>query len=276
MKRNLEDVASGRGSASVSDVRAHRNVVEFEPEEILSDGFSIQEEMEELNTSREIGNGEESPSKRPKRKATERRAKNMYGSERGEMMGNLTKSALFDTFEDYKKLYVSTNRTSTSSMSSSSMEMRGIASGDSNDTDSERVFVRSHRKKYQQMISEIGGMDESELDMYLHERIEKDYPKFDVLDWWKVHSPRFPILSRLARDVLAMPISTVASESVFSTGGRIIDDFKASLTPKMAQSLICCQDWLRHNPMKSSEEDYDFIQNIERGEGMISTGAAEQ
>ncbi|XP_073143899.1 zinc finger BED domain-containing protein RICESLEEPER 2-like isoform X3 [Henckelia pumila] len=190
--------------------------------------------------------------------------KNMYGSERGEMMGNLTKSALFDTFEDYKKLYVSTNRTSTSSMSSSSMEMRGIASGDSNDTDSERVFVRSHRKKYQQMISEIGGMDESELDMYLHERIEKDYPKFDVLDWWKVHSPRFPILSRLARDVLAMPISTVASESVFSTGGRIIDDFKASLTPKMAQSLICCQDWLRHNPMKSSEEDYDFIQNIER------------
>ncbi|KAL0434809.1 UNVERIFIED_CONTAM: putative AC transposase [Sesamum radiatum] len=59
-----------------------------------------------------------------------------------------------------------------------------------------------------------------------------------------------------------MPISTVASESAFSTGGRIIDDFRASLTPKMAQALICCQDWLRRAPFKSAEEDYDAIDKI--------------
>lgn len=52
--------------------------------------------------------------------------------------------------------------------------MKGIVTGDSNYTDSERVFVRTRRKKYLQMISEIGCMDESELDVYLHERIEKD------------------------------------------------------------------------------------------------------
>ncbi|XP_019158830.1 PREDICTED: zinc finger BED domain-containing protein RICESLEEPER 2-like [Ipomoea nil] len=33
--------------------------------------------------------------------------------------------------------------------------------------------------------------------------------------WWKSHSERFPILSKMARDVLAVPISTVASESCF-------------------------------------------------------------
>lgn len=48
--------------------------------------------------------------------------KNMYCFERGKMMGNLTKGALYDIFEDYKKLHVSINTTSTSSMPSSSME----------------------------------------------------------------------------------------------------------------------------------------------------------
>ncbi|KAL0290620.1 UNVERIFIED_CONTAM: Zinc finger BED domain-containing protein RICESLEEPER 2 [Sesamum angustifolium] len=116
------------------------------------------------------------------------------------------------------------------------------------------------------MVSEIGCGHKSELDSYLNEEIETDEsPSFSITEWWKLHTPRFPILARLARDVLAMPISTVASESVFNTEGRIIDDFRASLTPKMAQALICYQDWMRHTPFKSVEEDFDAIDNILKG-----------
>ncbi|KAL0328142.1 UNVERIFIED_CONTAM: putative AC transposase [Sesamum calycinum] len=165
---------------------------------------------------------------------------------------------LYMMFEEYKKMYSSTtSHHSTTLSSESSQEL---------DDDIERTAVRDKRKKWKQMVSEIGCGHKSELDSYLNEEIETDEsPSFSITEWWKLHTPRFPILARLARDVLAMPISTVASESAFSTGGRIIDDFRASLTPKMAQALICCQDWMRHTPFKSVEEDFDAIDNILKG-----------
>jgi hypothetical protein len=82
----------------------------------------------------------------------------------------------------------------------------------------------------------------TELDRYLAEELEDDDKKLDILDWWKRQSTRFPILSLMARDVLAIPISTVASECAFSTSGRILDDFRSSLTPFMVEALICTQD----------------------------------
>ncbi|KAL8102179.1 hypothetical protein AgCh_026902 [Apium graveolens] len=41
-----------------------------------------------------------------------------------------------------------------------------------------------------------------------------------------------------------MPVSSVASEAAFSTGGRTIDAYRSSLSPKTAEALICSQDWL--------------------------------
>jgi hypothetical protein len=68
---------------------------------------------------------------------------------------------------------------------------------------------------------------------------------FDILAWWKSNSVEYPTLSRISRDVLAVPASTVASESAFSTGRRIISDFRSQLTPKNVEALVCLQDWMR-------------------------------
>ncbi|KAH9607283.1 hypothetical protein KSS87_012367 [Heliosperma pusillum] len=44
----------------------------------------------------------------------------------------------------------------------------------------------------------------------------------DILTWWRNHSAQFPILSKVARDVLAVPASIVASESAFSAGEEFL------------------------------------------------------
>ncbi|XP_042519268.1 probable disease resistance protein At5g66900 [Macadamia integrifolia] len=78
----------------------------------------------------------------------------------------------------------------------------------------------------------------SELDQYLGEprkSYEKDY---DVLAYWKSCQAQYPDLSRLARDILAIPVSTVASESAFSAGGRVLDKYRNRLIPKNVEALV--------------------------------------
>ncbi|OMO96460.1 hypothetical protein COLO4_15248 [Corchorus olitorius] len=82
-----------------------------------------------------------------------------------------------------------------------------------------------------------------ELDIYLQEQMKQGAATFDVLLWWKLNSARFPILSCLVRDVIVVPVSTIASESAFSTSGRVLDVYRICLNPKMVQALICCQGW---------------------------------
>ncbi|KAL8091476.1 hypothetical protein AgCh_033910 [Apium graveolens] len=72
---------------------------------------------------------------------------------------------------------------------------------------------------------DTGGIGKSELDVYLGDEREKKVKGFDILLWWKKNSTRLPILSDLAKHILGMPVSSVASEAVFSTGGQTIDAY---------------------------------------------------
>ncbi|XP_070010017.1 zinc finger BED domain-containing protein RICESLEEPER 1-like [Nicotiana sylvestris] len=110
-----------------------------------------------------------------------------------------------------------------------------------------------------------GGVDSKiELEKYLAEDPENEKPDIDILAWWKVNSPRFPILTKMARDVLAIPISSMPYESTFSTGGRILDQFRSSLTLKLVETLVCLQDWLQSGSLPVNvKEDLDFLETLE-------------
>ncbi|CAN1355229.1 Zinc finger BED domain-containing protein RICESLEEPER 1 [Linum perenne] len=89
---------------------------------------------------------------------------------------------------------------------------------------------------------------------------------YDVLGWWKRNAMRYPILSTMARDILAAPITTIASESTFSTGGRILDSFRTSLTPKIVEAVICCRDWISDDSeLVNDKEDLEEQTEFENG-----------
>ncbi|KAL4283816.1 hypothetical protein GQ457_16G012640 [Hibiscus cannabinus] len=126
-------------------------------------------------------------------------------------------------------------------------------------------------QKYLLKKQRVGSENKSELDKYLtEEEDENNSTTFDLLLWWKVNSPRYPILSQMARDVFSIPISTVASETTFSTGGRVLDGFRSSLTPTMVEALICTQDWLRKSKESINLDGYVAeVQDMEDGKALI-------
>ncbi|KAM5570626.1 zinc finger BED domain-containing protein RICESLEEPER 2-like [Rosa sericea] len=110
-----------------------------------------------------------------------------------------------------------------------------------------------------------------EVDRYLLDPIEKPKEGEDwkILLWWKLNGSKYPNLQALARDVLAIQVSTVASESSFSTGKRVIDPYRSSLTPKSVEALICLQNWLKSDSIMGLEyiptiEEMEFYEKVEQ------------
>ncbi|XP_076937151.1 zinc finger BED domain-containing protein RICESLEEPER 2-like [Bidens hawaiensis] len=148
--------------------------------------------------------------------------------------------------------------------SSSKTSIPSMASSD-NQTTMDIDEIMSKRFEIAMGSSET-SMRKSELEKYLGEDREPKDSRFDILQWWKVQQCRYPVLARMARDILAIPLSTVASESVFSTGGRVLDSFRTSLTTRMVEALVCTQDWLRasNNPILIEDTIFD-IESLEEG-----------
>ncbi|CAL5001121.1 unnamed protein product [Urochloa decumbens] len=158
------------------------------------------------------------------------RLKKAFGSE-GESKVALLKKVLLDLFKDYSQVSPG-NQDAAQQIATA--EVVTNASGRYADWD-------QHLSENASSTTEVP----SELDTYLKKGLIPRTETLDILSWWKSNSVEYPTLSRMARDVLAVPASTVASESAFSTGRRIISDLRSRLTPKNVEALICLQDWIR-------------------------------
>nr|GEV17890.1 zinc finger BED domain-containing protein RICESLEEPER 2-like [Tanacetum cinerariifolium] len=76
----------------------------------------------------------------------------------------------------------------------------------------------------------------------------------DLLKWWKNFSGQFPILSKIAKDVLALPITAVTLETCYCTDSNVLNDFRSSLSHSMVEALVCTQDWIRESTKESESE----------------------
>ena len=124
------------------------------------------------------------------------------------------------------------------------------------------VMVHSRYECFLQVEQSVGCSNE--LEKYLAENCNgrKDV-NFEILEWWRDNCNRFQVLSKVVKDVLTVPVSTVASESAFSTGGRIVDPFRSSLSLLMVQNLVCSQNWLQVTVPISHRQSRDDVEALE-------------
>ena len=128
-----------------------------------------------------------------------------------------------------------------------------------------RALMKKGFSNYLKRNENVEAMND--LDRYLLDGVEElDDTNFDVLLWWKNKVPTYRALTIMARDILAIPVTSVASECAFSTSKRVLDQFRSSLTPKTVESLVCAQDWLKSSKlMVDSEETLENLEGIEKG-----------
>ncbi|KAG2688933.1 hypothetical protein I3760_09G116200 [Carya illinoinensis] len=161
----------------------------------------------------------------------------LYGNGSLEFLNVQTKMA--SLFMEYNSSSAPTSSTTTFERSSSR-------------TESESSSCRWNRVNTQvfQEFDSFGGndfaahMQKSQLELYLDEPRTDRNAKIYILSFWKGNEFRYPDLACMARDILSVPVSTVASESTFSVGGRIIDQYRSALKPDIVEALVCTRDWL--------------------------------
>ncbi|KAF7800686.1 zinc finger BED domain-containing protein RICESLEEPER 2-like [Senna tora] len=141
---------------------------------------------------------------------------------------------LYKLYKQYEKRDEESSSTPQSQLSF--VDSLKSTTGSENPIKSDNVFGRF--KKFKNHTSSAG---KSELDQYFDDAtLDSDfYEDLEVLQYWKDVQKRFPHLSIMARDVLSIPITTVASESAFSIGAPVLTKYRCSIfAKKMMKTLL--------------------------------------
>ncbi|KAJ9551028.1 hypothetical protein OSB04_015073 [Centaurea solstitialis] len=133
---------------------------------------------------------------------------------------------------------------------------------------------QSKRSRTTTVTSELGNYRSTN---FIGNMDFEHFNSFNILAWWKERETQFPVLSAMARDLLTVQASTVASESAFSISGRVISDRRSRLTAESIECCICLKDFLdgtlRQQHMTTLEEPFycdveEFIHTEEVEEGL--------
>ncbi|KAI5313590.1 hypothetical protein L3X38_042766 [Prunus dulcis] len=178
------------------------------------------------------------------------------------------KALLFKLYGLYEACFVSNPTQSGSSCSTPSMVSNQTQSSSSQSAifggDKKKTMKEKWKKRQEDKEAVVLS---HEIDRYLSDVAEQDVEEFDILNWWRVNASKYLVLATIAWDVLAIPVSTVASESTFSTGGRTLNSFRSSLSPAVFEALICTQNWLKSTSIslevEPTIEEMEFYETIE-------------
>ncbi|CAN1852082.1 Zinc finger BED domain-containing protein RICESLEEPER 3 [Linum perenne] len=102
----------------------------------------------------------------------------------------------------------------------------------------------------------------TELDHYLAEELIPRSSYFDLLMWWKLNGAKYPTLQEIARDLLSIPITSVASESAFSSSGRLLDPQRSKLHFSMVEAMMCTRSWIKDDTNRDKDIKMEELEGV--------------
>ncbi|KAM3395034.1 zinc finger BED domain-containing protein RICESLEEPER 2-like [Capsicum galapagoense] len=156
---------------------------------------------------------------------------------------------LFDSVESYMKAlfehYIKKSKNSSSSPSSFYSGNSSSINGYGNFQKKKLMRTKQKFEKHKEISG--GSSNKSKLGKYVAEEIEPDLEHLIYYVGGKLVSLNFPFSLRWLMMCW------------------VIDPFRSSLTPKLVQSLICLQDWLRSESTPINiEEDIEYLEQLEK------------
>ena len=84
-------------------------------------------------------------------------------------------------------------------------------------------------------------------------------------------------MAKIAKQILACPVSTVAVEQAFSAGGNILDETRSNMTPESLEVQAFVDYWtkaaIRDQEFKRDDDDDEFVEmTTTRTEGTSTPG----
>ncbi|XP_071916217.1 zinc finger BED domain-containing protein RICESLEEPER 1-like [Coffea arabica] len=145
-----------------------------------------------------------------------------------EHISNVRK-VLFDLYEEYVALMASIEGRA---MEDCSLEGRRKNAPASSSWDDFDIYCDEVETNEPLKLELVDYLDKS------RQKTGVDLKAFDCLEWWQINRISYPVLSQMTCDILAIPVSTVASEATFSAGTRVMDSIELHFTRILFK--CCC------------------------------------
>ena len=100
---------------------------------------------------------------------------------------------------------------------------------------------------------ETSDTPEEELKAFLSEPVRVS----DPLKWWQLNEMKFPRLSKLAKQYLSVPATSIPSERTFSAAGLLVNKLRASLDTETVDQIV----FLNKNCKKNVKEKLRASEN---------------
>lgn len=121
---------------------------------------------------------------------------------------------------------------------------------DSNETKN-KIEEEEKQPRFSNLIKQFSGKNKApdydrgnELDDYL---LKSEYSdrNIKILDFWRVGQRTYPILSKIAKDVLSAQSSSAESERLFSAASNFMSSRRNKLKLKIFSKSLCLESWIK-------------------------------